>query len=82
MRPCFTSDWVSFAIVKRNLLAPPGHFTKLNAEEIQDIMGQHELGHYYRYYLWLDRFRLSDSHTLQFTTQYPDRSAHWSEPLR
>ncbi len=30
---------------------------KLNAEEIQDIMG-HELGHYYRYYLWLDRFRI------------------------
>jgi Zn-dependent protease with chaperone function len=30
---------------------------KLGAEEVQDIMG-HELGHYYRYYLVLDRFRL------------------------
>ncbi len=30
---------------------------KLSPEEVQDIMG-HELGHYYRYYLVTDRFRL------------------------
>ncbi|EMI55979.1 M48 family metallopeptidase [Rhodopirellula sallentina] len=30
---------------------------KLNGDEIQDIMG-HELGHYYRFYLNADRFRI------------------------
>jgi Zn-dependent protease with chaperone function len=30
---------------------------KLNADELQDIIG-HELGHYYRYYLVADRFRI------------------------
>jgi Zn-dependent protease with chaperone function len=30
---------------------------KLNPQEIQDIIG-HELGHYYKYYLIIDRFRI------------------------